>query len=52
MGDFHDFVVEVEAGGAREVDVFVSASDFKKSMVSYGLKKSAVGFVVVGNLVG
>ena len=52
VGDFHDFGVEVEACGAREVDVFVSTSDFEKPMVPYGLKKSAVGFVVVGNLVG
>ena len=52
VGDFDDFVVEVEAGSARELDVLVATSDFKQTSVAYRFEEAAVGLVVVGDLVG
>ena len=50
--DLHDFVVEIEAGGAGESDLFVAAADFQKAAFSDRLEESAVGPVVMGDLIG
>ena len=45
-------VVEVEAGGARELDVLVASPNLEKAPLAYWFEKTAVGFVVMGDLIG
>ena len=52
VGNLHNFVVEVEAGGARELDVLVASPNLEKAPLAYWFEKTAVGFVVMGDLIG
>ena len=52
LGNLHDFVVEVEAGGACELDVLVASPNLEKAPLAYWFEKTAVGLVGVGDLTG